>query len=88
MLLVELPHLRLRDGQAHLRGVVRATLLDQAVVGAQAGVNRDIGPGEKVRGTPHVSMGEFGRIAVLQKRLPDLFKRVDRLEKAQSTSET
>ncbi|MCH2156026.1 MAG: UDP-3-O-(3-hydroxymyristoyl)glucosamine N-acyltransferase [Opitutales bacterium] len=73
-------------GQSGIAGHI--TIGDQAVVGAQAGVNRDIGPGEKVRGTPHVSMGEFGRIAVLQKRLPDLFKRVDRLEKAQSTSET
>ena len=67
-------------GQAGVAGHLK--IGDMAMVGAQAGVNRDIEAKAKVRGTPHQSMTEFGRIAVLQKKLPEFFKRLKAVEKA------
>ncbi|MEM7672014.1 MAG: UDP-3-O-(3-hydroxymyristoyl)glucosamine N-acyltransferase [Verrucomicrobiota bacterium] len=67
-------------GQAGLAGHLKVG--DGAMIGAQAGVNRDIEAGAKVRGTPHLEMTQFARIAVLQKRLPEFFKRLTALEQA------
>jgi UDP-3-O-[3-hydroxymyristoyl] glucosamine N-acyltransferase len=48
--------------------------------GGQAGITFDVAPGAVVNGTPAVPFGLERRIAVLQTRLPELFKRVDALE--------
>ncbi|AOS46379.1 UDP-3-O-acylglucosamine N-acyltransferase [Lacunisphaera limnophila] len=49
-------------------------------VGAQAGVTTDLAPGSYVLGNPAIPVMLERRIAILSQRLPDLFKRVDRLE--------
>jgi len=51
-----------------------------AKVGGQAGINGDIAPNTFVNGTPAIPYMLERRIAVLQHRLPNLFKRVDALE--------
>ena len=48
--------------------------------GGQAGITSDVDPGSFLNGTPAVPYLLERRIAVLQQRLPDLFKRVDALE--------
>lgn len=48
--------------------------------GGQAGINGDVAPGSFVNGTPAIPYMLERRIAVLQHRLPNLFKRVDALE--------
>jgi UDP-3-O-[3-hydroxymyristoyl] glucosamine N-acyltransferase len=65
-------------GQAGLVGHV--TLGKGAKVGAQAGVNNDIPAGASVRGTPSLPYMVEQRIMVLRNRLPELFKRVEKLE--------
>jgi len=59
-----------------------------AMVAGGSAVTRSLSPGEKVRGMPAESMMLFNRIAVLQRRLPELFKRFDRLEKSIGSSGT
>ncbi|MFZ5497400.1 MAG: UDP-3-O-(3-hydroxymyristoyl)glucosamine N-acyltransferase [Verrucomicrobiota bacterium] len=66
-------------GQAGLGGHI--TLGKGAKVGGQAGVTADVPPGAYVNGTPAIPYMLERRLAVLQQRLPDLFKRVDLLEK-------
>lgn len=51
-----------------------------AKVGGQAGVTGHIEAGETVNGTPALNYSLERRLVVLQRRLPDLFKRVDTLE--------
>lgn len=53
-----------------------------AIIGAASGVAHDLKPGEKVRGCPSEPMMLFNRISVLQRKLPDLFKRFAQLEKS------
>jgi UDP-3-O-[3-hydroxymyristoyl] glucosamine N-acyltransferase len=65
-------------GQAGLVG--HLTLGNGAKVGAQAGVNNDIPAGVSVRGTPSMPYMVEQRMTVLRNRLPELFKRVERLE--------
>lgn len=48
--------------------------------GGQAGITSDIAPGSFINGTPAIPFQLERRIAVLQQRLPDLFKRVDGIE--------
>ncbi|ADE54600.1 UDP-3-O-(3-hydroxymyristoyl)glucosamine N-acyltransferase [Coraliomargarita akajimensis] len=76
-------------GQAGFGGHIK--IGDGAVIGAQAGTAKSLPAGAKVRGTPAMSMDEFGRQFVMQRKLPDLFKRIDQLEKSveslRSTSE-
>lgn len=48
--------------------------------GGQAGITADVPPGTVVNGTPAIPFALERRIAVLQTRLPDLFKRVDAVE--------
>jgi UDP-3-O-[3-hydroxymyristoyl] glucosamine N-acyltransferase len=48
--------------------------------GGQAGITADVEPGSFVNGTPAIPYLLERRIAVLQQRLPELFKRVDSLE--------
>lgn len=55
------------------------------VAGASA-VNRSIPAGKKVRGNPAIDMMLHDRLAVLQRKLPHLFKRFDQLEKSLESS--
>jgi UDP-3-O-[3-hydroxymyristoyl] glucosamine N-acyltransferase len=51
------------------------------MVAAQCGVPSDLPAKSTVRGTPAMNIGEANRFYVLRKRMPELFRRVDRLEK-------
>jgi UDP-3-O-[3-hydroxymyristoyl] glucosamine N-acyltransferase len=66
-------------GQAGLGGHI--TIGKGAKAGGQAGITSDIAPGTFVNGTPAVPFQLERRLAILHQRLPDLFKRVDALEK-------
>lgn len=65
-------------GQAGLAGHI--TIGKGAKVGGQAGVTANLAPGSYVNGTPALPYMLERRLAVLQQRLPDLFKRVERIE--------
>jgi len=65
-------------GQAATAGHI--TIGKGVKVGGQAGINHDVAPGTFVNGTPAIPYMLERRIAVLQHRLPTLFKRVDALE--------
>ncbi|HXQ82384.1 MAG TPA: UDP-3-O-(3-hydroxymyristoyl)glucosamine N-acyltransferase [Opitutaceae bacterium] len=65
-------------GQAGLAG--HLTLARGVKVGAQSGVGKDVPAGASVFGSPSLPLIVEQRIAVLRKRLPELFKRVDALE--------
>ena len=66
-------------GQAGVGGHI--TLGQGSKAGGQAGISSDLPPGSYVNGTPAIPYMLERRIAVLQQRLPELFKRVERLEK-------
>lgn len=53
-----------------------------AVAAGQTGIARSLKPKEQVRGPTAEPIILYNRIAVLQRRLPDLFKRFDKLEKS------
>lgn len=57
-------------------------------IGAMTGVNTDLEPGSYVRGIPVLPYMLAQRIDVLKKRLPELFKRIDILEKEIQTIST
>lgn len=61
---------------------------DGAVLAGGAGVTRSLKPKEQVRGNPCEPMMLANRIAVLQRKLPDLFKRFDQLEKTVKALDT
>jgi UDP-3-O-[3-hydroxymyristoyl] glucosamine N-acyltransferase len=65
-------------GQAGLAGHLE--IGTGAIVGAKTGVSSDVEPGAVVLGYPHVSRRQFGRIVAVWKRLPELWRRVARLE--------
>jgi UDP-3-O-[3-hydroxymyristoyl] glucosamine N-acyltransferase len=65
-------------GQAAAAGHI--TIGRNVKVGGQAGINASVPPGAFVNGTPAIPYMLERRIAVLQHRLPTLFKRVDALE--------
>jgi UDP-3-O-[3-hydroxymyristoyl] glucosamine N-acyltransferase len=67
-------------GQAGVAGHLK--LGTGAKVGGGAGVTADVGAGTYVNGHPAIPYMLERRIAVLQQRLPDLFRRVDALETA------
>jgi UDP-3-O-[3-hydroxymyristoyl] glucosamine N-acyltransferase len=48
--------------------------------GGRAGITSDIAPGSFINGNPAMPYMLERRIAVLQPRIPELFKRVDALE--------
>lgn len=66
-------------GQAGLAGHLKVGA--GAMVAGGTAVVSDVEPGSKVRGYPAMPMMLFNRVAVLQRKLPDLFKRFDHLEK-------
>ena len=51
------------------------------MIAGRTGVPRSLEPKEKVRGPNAEPLMLYNRVAVLQRRLPDLFKRFDKLEK-------
>jgi UDP-3-O-[3-hydroxymyristoyl] glucosamine N-acyltransferase len=53
-----------------------------AMVAGGAAVLKSIPPGAKQRGSPAFDMASFNRVTILQRKLPDLFKRFDQLEKS------
>ena len=65
-------------GQAGVGGHV--TLGKGAKAGGGAGITSDLAPGSFVNGNPAIPFMLERRIAILQQRLPDLFKRVAALE--------
>lgn len=73
-------------GQAGAVGHI--TIGAGSIVGAQAGVINNLAPGSKVLSTPAYPITESYRVEILQRHLPDLFKRVKVVEKQfQSVSE-
>lgn len=74
-------------GQSGLTGHLR--IGKGSMIGGQSGVNHDLAPGSYVRGAPAYPYMFAHRLEILKKQLPDLFKRVNRIEKqfqAQTTS--
>ncbi|MGF1483424.1 MAG: UDP-3-O-(3-hydroxymyristoyl)glucosamine N-acyltransferase [Opitutales bacterium] len=73
-------------GQVGLTG--HLNIGDGARIGAQSGINYDVKPKAYVRGSParpyHMEM----RLEVLKQRLPDLFKRVEKLERVLENKDT
>ena len=65
-------------GQAGLGGHIR--IGKGAKAGGQAGITSDVAAGAFVNGTPAIPFLLERKIAVLQQRLPELFKRLDSLE--------
>jgi UDP-3-O-[3-hydroxymyristoyl] glucosamine N-acyltransferase len=53
----------------------------KAKIGGQAGVNFDVEPGAYLFGTPAMPYMLSQRLEVLHRKLPELFKRVDEVEK-------
>jgi UDP-3-O-[3-hydroxymyristoyl] glucosamine N-acyltransferase len=66
-------------GQAGLAGHLK--IGSGAMIAGGTAVVSDLEPQKKVRGYPAMPMMLFNRMAVLQRKLPDLFKRFDQLEK-------
>ena len=66
-------------GQSGVAGHV--TIGAKAKVGGGAGVTSSVEPGAFVNGTPAMSYMLGQRLEVLHRKLPELFKRVDELEK-------
>lgn len=66
-------------GQAGIAGHLRVGA--GAMIAGGTAVVSDVDSGSKVRGYPAMPMMLFNRIAVLQRKLPELFKRFDQLEK-------
>jgi len=66
-------------GQAGLAG--HLTVGKGAKIDGQTGVNSDLEPGSFVKGSPCLPYNLEQRINVVRKRLPDLFRRVDEIER-------
>ena len=65
-------------GQAGIGGHI--TIGKHSQIAGQSGIDHNLAPGSVMRGTPGHPISLQNRILVLQKRLPDLFKRLKRLE--------
>jgi len=65
-------------GQAGVGGHI--TIRKGVKAGGQAGITTDIAAGSFVNGTPAIPFLLERRVAVLQPKLPELFRRVERLE--------
>lgn len=55
---------------------------DGALIGGRAAVAADLQPGAQVLGTPAMERRAWGRFVVTRKRIPELFRRVRRIEEA------
>jgi UDP-3-O-[3-hydroxymyristoyl] glucosamine N-acyltransferase len=65
-------------GQAGLAGHLK--IGSGAKIGGQAGVQRDLDPGAYVWGSPSIPYLLEQKFAILRPRIPELFRRVDRIE--------
>jgi UDP-3-O-[3-hydroxymyristoyl] glucosamine N-acyltransferase len=65
-------------GQSGVAGHIK--IGSGAMVAAQCGVASDLEPNSAVRGTPSMALGKANRFYVLRERMPELFRRVDRIE--------
>lgn len=50
-------------------------------VGAQSGINKGFGDGRRIIGYPATDVETFAKMAVLSRRLPELFKEIEELKK-------
>ena len=66
-------------GQAGVAGHLR--IGDGAMIAGGAAIVKSVAAGAKMRGSPATEMALHNRIIVLQRKLPELFKRFDHLEK-------
>jgi UDP-3-O-[3-hydroxymyristoyl] glucosamine N-acyltransferase len=67
-------------GQAGVAGHLQ--LGDGAMIAGGAAIVKSVPAGAKMRGSPATEMALHNRIIVLQRKLPELFKRFDQLEKS------
>lgn len=67
-------------GQAGVAG--HLTIGDGAMIAGGAAIVKSVPAGKKMRGSPAVEMALNNRIIVLQRKLPELFKRFEQLEKS------
>lgn len=77
-----LGHHVILGGQVGLVGHIH--IGDGSMVGGQSGVNHDLPPKSYVRSSPALPIQTAMRIEILQRRLPELFKRVSTLEQLSS----
>ncbi|WP_309387611.1 UDP-3-O-(3-hydroxymyristoyl)glucosamine N-acyltransferase [Cerasicoccus frondis] len=71
-------------GQAGITGHLK--LAAGTIVGAQGGMHFDSEPGKYYRGSPALEASLANRIHILSKRLPELFKRIEKIEEAMVSS--
>lgn len=67
-------------GQAGVAGHLQ--IGDGAMIAGGAAIVKSVPAGAKMRGSPATEMALHNRIIVLQRKLPELFKRFDQLEKS------
>jgi UDP-3-O-[3-hydroxymyristoyl] glucosamine N-acyltransferase len=67
-------------GQAGVAGHLQ--IGDGAMVAGGAAIVKSVPAGAKMRGSPATEMALHNRVIVLQRKLPELFKRFDQLEKS------
>jgi UDP-3-O-[3-hydroxymyristoyl] glucosamine N-acyltransferase len=72
-------------GQAGLRDNI--TLGDGVQVAAQSGVGQDLPPGSMAGGSPSMDAATYLKVSLSLPKLPELMRRVRRLEKAAETKE-
>lgn len=70
-------------GQAGVAGHLQ--IGDGAMIAGGAAIVKSVPAGSKMRGSPATEMALHNRIIVLQRKLPELFKRFDQLEKSIET---
>ncbi len=56
---------------------------DRVTIGAQSGVTNSINGGQTVLGSPAIPYGDEKKLIIYRKKLPELYKQVDRIEKSQ-----
>ncbi len=66
-------------GQVGLAGHIKVG--DGVQIAAQSGVKEDVPDRSRLFGTPAMSIGAYGRQAIMIKDLPELYRRVERIEK-------
>jgi len=72
-------------GQAAVAGHI--SVGDQVMVGAQSGVSHSLNGNQIVLGSPAIPLNDEKRLIIHRKKLPELYKRVDALEKKLSENE-
>lgn len=75
----EIGHGVVIGGQAGIAGHLQ--IGDGAMIAGDSAIAKSVPAGVKMRGSPAMEMAVYNRIAVLQRKLPELFKRFDQLEK-------